>query len=176
MVAMPAFRRSAEMSLSTTSKPASAATCAMPPPIWPAPITPTLLISAILSSTGTAHQSRPPHYKQHPPQLAHPADVLTLLPELAEFLRQLGNRLVEIRDQTVISNLEDRRVLVLVDGDDHLGILHPGEMLDRAGDADRDVQARRHGLPGLADLSAVLPPARVHHRAARAHRGIAEGR
>ena len=51
MVAIADFSRSAETSLSTTSKPASAATCAMPLPIWPEPITPTFLITtAILSS------------------------------------------------------------------------------------------------------------------------------
>ena len=51
MVAIPDFRRSADTSLSTTSKPASAATWAMPLPIWPEPITPTfLIITAILSS------------------------------------------------------------------------------------------------------------------------------
>ena len=59
MVAIADFSRSAETSLSTTSKPASAATCAMPLPIWPEPITPTfLIITAILSSTGTARISR----------------------------------------------------------------------------------------------------------------------
>jgi hypothetical protein len=40
------LRRSAERSLITTSSPASAATCAIPLPIWPEPITPIFLIIA----------------------------------------------------------------------------------------------------------------------------------
>ena len=59
MVAIADFSRSSETSLSTTSNPASAATWAMPLPIWPEPITPTfLIVTAILSSTGTARISR----------------------------------------------------------------------------------------------------------------------
>src|SRR4249919_2015036 len=59
----------------------------------------------------------------------------SLLAELAERFGQFRNRLIEVRDQAVIGNLENRRVFVLVDRNDHLGILHAGEMLDRAGDA-----------------------------------------
>ncbi len=51
IVAIPDFSRSSDTSLSTTSSPASAATCAIPLPIWPEPITPTFLIlAAILPS------------------------------------------------------------------------------------------------------------------------------
>src|SRR5450631_564686 len=156
MVAIADFRRSSDTSLSTTSKPASAATCAMPLPIWPEPITPTFLIIAILSS----HRS-----DARIPRLPIPYNTgrsrltrlfkLSLLSELAERFGQFGNRLVEIRDQTVIGNLENRRILVLVDRDDHLGILHAGEMLDRAGDADGDIKFRRHHLAGLPDLPVV---------------------
>ena len=76
MVAMPDFRRSAETSLSTTSKPARAATCAMPLPIWPEPITPTFLIIAILSS----HRRVPaPALLLHKHRMvsAHPAAAIT---------------------------------------------------------------------------------------------------
>ena len=45
IVANPALMRSPEMSLRSTSIPASAETCAMPLPIWPAPITPILRIT-----------------------------------------------------------------------------------------------------------------------------------
>ena len=44
---------------------------------------------------------------------------------------------VEVGDEAVVGDLEDRRLLVLVDGDDDLRVLHPGQMLDRARDADR---------------------------------------
>src|SRR6478609_4922762 len=48
MVAIPALMRSADTSLSRTENPASAQTWAMPLPIWPAPITPTVLISTAM--------------------------------------------------------------------------------------------------------------------------------
>src|SRR5664279_4640365 len=159
MVAIPDFSRSADTSLSTTSSPASAATCAMPLPIWPEPITPTfLIIAAILSShLGTARVFRAcPSLAKTPARIRPAVSLLAkLLAKLAEFLGQLRNRLIEIRDQAVIGDLEDRRVLILVDRHDHLGILHAGEMLDRAGNADRDVELRRHHLAGLADLPVI---------------------
>src|SRR5262245_49968519 len=68
-------------------------------------------------------------------------------PDLAEFLRQFGQRLVEIGDQTVVGDLENRRLLVLVDGNYHLGVLHASEVLDRARDADCDIKLGRHHLP-----------------------------
>src|SRR5882672_8250712 len=194
MVAIPDFRRSAETSLSTTSSPASAATCAMPLPIWPEPITPTfLIITAILSSTGATRiaPARPLHKPR--PEFAHPAKPFNcaysnsktgipllpntrlfqspLLSELAQRLGQFGNRLIQIRHQAVIGDLEDRRVLILVDGDDYLGILHAGEMLDRAGDADRDIQLGRHHLAGLADLPVVRRISRIDRGARGADAG-----
>jgi len=56
----------------------------------------------------------------------------------SELFGQLRHCLEQVGDQADIGNLEDRRVLVLVDRDDGLGILHPREVLDRA---------RRAGLP-----------------------------
>src|SRR5882757_4377346 len=75
--------------------------------------------------------------------------------DLTELRRQFRQRLVEIGDQAVVGHLEDRRLLVLVDGHDNFRILHAGEMLDRSRDADRNVQLRRHDLSGLADLPVV---------------------
>src|SRR3984957_19870570 len=158
MVAIPDFSRSADKSLSTTSSPASAATCAMPLPIWPEPITPTFLITTAMVSShrGCAPSSRLPVPLQNAGRNPYrPAGYPLSLPELAERFGQFGNRLIQIRDQAVIGNLEDRRVLILVDRDDHLGILHAGEMLNRAGNADRDIKFWRHHLAGLADLPVV---------------------
>src|SRR6202045_2827551 len=160
MVAIPDFRRSSDTSLSTTSSPASAATCAIPLPIWPEPITPTFLImEAILSSHRSGARPAPPHPLCINPGRSplRPATRLnrSLLSKLAERVGQFGNRLIQIRDQAVIGDLENRRVLILVDRDDHLGILHACEMLDRAGNADRDIELRRHHLAGLADLPVV---------------------
>ena len=64
-----------------------------------------------------------------------------------------------------VGEFEDRRVGVLVDRDDVLRALHPDLVLDRAGDARREVQLRRDRLAGLADLRRVGVPAGVDHRA-----------
>ncbi len=50
MVAMPALIRSGATSLSMTEKPASADTCAMPLPIWPAPMMPTLRMLSFMAA------------------------------------------------------------------------------------------------------------------------------
>src|SRR3954464_5238643 len=124
------------------SKPLRAQTWAMPLPIWPAPMTPMRLI-------------------------------MTRYSALLLFQRggQLRHDLEEIAHDAVIGNLEDRRFLVLVDRNDGLAVLHAGEMLDRAGDADGDVEVRRHHLAGLADLVVVGHVARVDGRAAGTETG-----
>src|SRR5216684_7385287 len=76
-------------------------------------------------------------------------------------LGQLGHDLVQVADDAQIGELEDRRVRVLVDRDDVLGVLHADLVLDRAGDAGREVQLRRDGLARLPDLSSVRVPAGV---------------
>src|SRR5215472_18587591 len=75
--------------------------------------------------------------------------------ELAEFRRQFRQRLVKIGNESIVGDLKDRRLFVLVDGHDHLRILHAGEMLDGARDPDRDVKLRRNDLAGLPDLVIV---------------------
>ena len=45
--------------------------------------------------------------------------------ELLHFLGHLGHGLEQIRDQAVVGDVEDGRLLVLVDRDDDLGILIP---------------------------------------------------
>jgi hypothetical protein len=55
----------------------------------------------------------------------------------------------QILDEPVVGDAEDRRLLVLVDRDDDLGVLHPGQVLDRAADAGGDVELRRDDLAGL---------------------------
>src|ERR1700679_1341041 len=95
---------------------------------------------------------------------------LTLAPDLRELGDELGQRRVEISDEAVIGDLEDRRLLVLVDRDNDLRILHPRQMLDRSGDADRDIELGRHDLAGLADLPIVWRVARIDRGARGAHR------
>src|SRR3954452_7526362 len=89
-------------------------------------------------------------------------------------LGELGDDLVEVPDHAEVGELEDRGVGVLVDRDDVLRGLHPDLVLDRAGDARREVQLRRDGLARLPDLGGVRVPARVDDRAGRRD-GSAEG-
>ena len=88
-------------------------------------------------------------------------------------LGQLRDDLVQVADDPEIGELEDRRVRVLVDRDDRARALHPDLVLDRAGDADGDVELRRDGLARLADLRRVRVPARVDD-GARCGNGAAE--
>src|SRR5262245_66612616 len=71
----------------------------------------------------------------------------------ADELGQLRHDLVQVADDAEVAELEDRGVRVLVDRDDRARALHAYLVLDRAGDAARDVELRRDALPGLADLS-----------------------
>ena len=74
---------------------------------------------------------------------------------LAQRLDQFGENLEQVTDEAVIGDLKDRRLFILVDGDDDFAVLHAGEMLDGAGNADRDVQLRRDDLAGLPDLRSL---------------------
>src|SRR4051794_16551475 len=85
-------------------------------------------------------------------------------------LGQLRQDLVEVADDAEVRELEDRRVLVLVDRDDVLRGLHAHLVLDRAGDARREVELGRDRLAGLPDLRGVRVPARVDDRSGGGHR------
>ena len=84
---------------------------------------------------------------------------------------QLWQQLEQIPHQPDIRDLEDRRLGVLVDGDDGAGVLDPSQVLDRAADADGHVQFRRDDLAGLADLQFVGDVAGVDRRARGADGG-----
>ena len=66
---------------------------------------------------------------------------------MPQLLRQLRHDLEQVAHEAVVGDLEDRRLGVLVDRDDHLAVLHAGEVLDRARDADRDVELGATILP-----------------------------
>src|SRR5271170_8045588 len=85
-------------------------------------------------------------------------------------VRQLRSHLEQVAHDPVVGDLEDRRFFVLVDGNDRLAGLHARAVLDRTGDAQRDVQLRRHGLAGLADLELTGVVAGIHRGARRAYR------
>src|SRR5258706_16471771 len=90
---------------------------------------------------------------------------------LSDFRGQFRNDLEQISHQAVVGDLEDRRLGILVDRDDHLAVLHPGQVLDRARDADCDVELGCHDLARLAHLVVVGAVARVHRGARGADRG-----
>src|SRR6478736_6287780 len=91
----------------------------------------------------------------------------------AERLLEFRDDLEQVADEAEIGNLENRRFTVLVDRHDRAGVLDAGQMLDRAGDTDRDVQFGRDDLAGLSDLKVARHIAGVDSRA-RSANGCAE--
>ena len=69
-----------------------------------------------------------------------------------------------------MGDFEDRRVLVGVDGDDLRRILHPRQMLNRAGNAAGDEKRRTNRDAGLSDLALVFAVAEIDRRARTADR------
>ena len=88
----------------------------------------------------------------------------------AELGQERGTDLEQVADDDEVGELGDRRVRVAVDGDDRLRGLHPDLVLDRAADAEREVELRLDDLAGLADLLGVRDPAGVDRRARRPDR------
>ena len=76
--------------------------------------------------------------------------------------------LEQITGDAIVGNLEDGRGLVFVDGDDALGILHTGLVLDGAGDAQGDIDLGVDGFTGLAHLVIGTQPTGVDNGAGRA--------
>ena len=76
-------------------------------------------------------------------------------PACAQSERPAPARSGKIANQSVVGDLEDRRLCVLVDRNDDLRVLHPREVLDRARDADCEIHLRRDDLAGLANLVIV---------------------
>src|SRR5438445_9162264 len=89
------------------------------------------------------------------------AQTLVVLLRLAHRFGERRNYLEHIADDSVVRNFEDRRVLVLIDGDDRLRGAHACQMLYRSRDSDGDVKLGAHQPPGLSDLIAMGTPAIV---------------
>src|SRR6202171_3550788 len=149
----------------------------MPLPIWPAPTMPILrmVIASVrslrLRSLGRSLTSTILAYLRCP----EPHLVIAVRPRSAfdfvELARELRQRRIEVRHQSIIGDLKDRRFLILVDGDDDFRVLHAGEMLNGARYADGDIEVRRHHFAGLADLPVVRRVAGVDGGARSADRG-----
>src|SRR3974390_2581321 len=116
IVATAFWSASALMSEICTSYPASAQTWAIPLPIWPAPMMPTVRIEFEVASVMAC-----------PTLLARCSAIGQLLGQLR---LERGHDLEQIADETVIRDLEDGRFLVFVDGDDDFRVFHAGEMLN----------------------------------------------
>src|SRR5690349_2932414 len=89
-----------------------------------------------------------------------------------ELSGQRGNDFEEVAHQAVVGDLENGRLRVLVDGNDHLAVLHPRQVLDRAGDADGHIEIGRDDLARLTDLVVVGNITCVDGRTRRADRRI----
>src|SRR5262245_36552811 len=90
------------------------------------------------------------------------------------FLQFSDNRrhdLEQVAGNAVVGDFEDRRVRVLVDGNDGPRALHADDVLNRAGDTERDVELGRHGLARAADLPLHRQPARIADRTRRGQLG-----
>ena len=81
-----------------------------------------------------------------------------------DFLNQLGHDGINVADQAVVGDVENRRFGVAVDGHDRPRVLHARQMLHGAGNAQGDVQLRGDDLAGLADLQFVRRDASVDQR------------
>src|SRR6202046_1013882 len=150
MVASPSEMRSTSISLSSTCRPASAHTWAMPLPICPAPITPTR------ASTGGSAHSAPP---------VGSSLTSIFISGALQFGCQLGQCGEQISHQAIVGNLEDGRFLILVNRHDHLAVLHAGQMLDGTRNTDSNVKLRGDNLSGLPNLIVVGHEAGIHRGA-----------
>ncbi len=93
----------------------------------------------------------------------------------AELLQQRRADLDEIADDEDIREVGDGSVRVAVDRHDRARGLHADLVLDRAADAEREIELWLHDLAGLADLLAVRDPARVDGRPRRPDRAAQRG-
>ena len=69
-----------------------------------------------------------------------------------ELCFQFRNRIKQVCNKAKISHLENRGFFILVDGHNHLAVLHAGKVLDRTRDTNRHIKIRRHNLASLANL------------------------
>src|SRR3546814_8664082 len=81
----------------------------------------------------------------------------------SELAGEFRHGVEQVRDEADVGDLEDRGVLVLVDGDDGLGVLHPGEVLDRARDADRNVDRSEERRVGKECVSTCRSRWSLYH-------------
>ena len=71
---------------------------------------------------------------------------------------------MEVTDDPIIRDREDRGIGVTVDRNDLSAIRHSRPVLHRTADATGDVKTRTHRDSGLPDLMVVIDPAGIHCR------------
>ncbi len=81
--------------------------------------------------------------------------------ELTQAVGDGRDDLEEVADDAVGGYFEDGGVLVPVDGDDYVGVLHADQVLDGAADAAGYVDFGADGFAGLAYLPLLGHPAGV---------------
>ena len=89
--------------------------------------------------------------------------IVLLLDFLLQALSEHRNDLMQIAHDTEVSDAEDRCELVLVDGDDEVGLFHASEVLDGTADTASHVQCGTDGLTGLTHLTVMRHHAVVNH-------------
>src|SRR5687768_8112815 len=100
---------------------------------------------------GNSHINKKPHIRSWGFLIWYwrQSDSLRLL----DLFDKYRNRVEQVTDDTVIGNVEDRGFAVFVDRHDRARVLHPDDVLDRAGDTEGDINFGRDGLSGRSDLA-----------------------
>src|SRR5205814_3162788 len=78
--------------------------------------------------------------------------------EFLDFFGEHGNCFEQITDDSIVSDVKDGSFRILVDRDDRLRVLHADQVLNRAGDANRDVELWCDCLARRSDLTIDRQP------------------
>ena len=81
----------------------------------------------------------------------------------SHFVSQLGHCLKKISDQSVVGNLKDGSICIFIDGNNSLGILHSGQVLDGTTDANCNVELGCHNLAAAHSARSQHPPRHGMH-------------
>ncbi len=87
---------------------------------------------------------------------------------LFQLLNELRHHFVQVADDAVVGNAENRRVFILVDGADHPGVADAGDVLDLAGHAHAHVEVRLDLGAGKADAGLFRKPVHLFRERPRA--------
>src|SRR5450830_101668 len=88
----------------------------------------------------------------------------------AQLCNQLWNDFKQIANDAIVSHRENRCFWIFIDGNDCFGIFHTGQMLNRTGDTDSDIQLRRHNLTCLTNLPVIWYKTGVNRSTGCTHR------